>query len=163
MLSRKRKLVEKSTGLKTGQLLDVGTGTGFFLNEMKNAGWQITGTEKSKDAREFSKKEFGLDILETEELFNFDEESFDVITLWHVLEHIHRLNENMQRFNELLTPKGKLIIAVPNHTSYDARLYKEYLGRLGCSTPHMAFWPGTNETTGRKTRVKITWIKNYAL
>jgi 2-polyprenyl-3-methyl-5-hydroxy-6-metoxy-1,4-benzoquinol methylase len=126
MLGRKRRLVEKATGTKTGQILDVGAGTGFFLNEMKTHGWQISGTEKSADARAFSKKEFGLGTDEPEQLFQFEKESFDAITLWHVMEHIHQLNENLEAFVRLLKPGGKLIIALPNNTSYDARHYKEY-------------------------------------
>ncbi|SHF05237.1 Methyltransferase domain-containing protein [Mariniphaga anaerophila] len=126
MLGRKRHRIEKSTGLKSGKILDVGTGTGFFLNEMKNRGWQVTGTEKSSDARSFAKQEFGLEVDEPEQLFRFAAESFNAITLWHVLEHVHRLDENMDAFYRLLNAQGKLVIAVPNQTSYDARHYKEY-------------------------------------
>ena len=125
MLGRKRRLVEQSAGMQRGHILDVGTGTGFFLNEMNQNGWHVTGTEKSPDAREFARNEFNLDILETEKLFQLQENSFDVITLWHVLEHIHRLEENMQTFQRLLKKEGKLIIAVPNHESYDAKHYRE--------------------------------------
>jgi SAM-dependent methyltransferase len=125
MLGRKRRLVEKAVEMK-GSLLDVGAGTGFFLNEMKEKGWQVAGTEKSSDARSFAKKEFGLNIKNAENLFQFDDHSFDVITLWHVLEHIHQLSENMEAFWQLLKQDGRLIIAVPNHTSYDARHYGEY-------------------------------------
>jgi SAM-dependent methyltransferase len=126
MLGRKRRLVEKVTSFKTGQILDVGTGTGFFLNEMKENGWQVTGTEKSSDARNFAKKEFNLENLPSENLFSLKDSSFDVITLWHVLEHIHLLNENMETFKRLLKPHGKLIIAVPNNNSFDAKHYKKF-------------------------------------
>jgi len=126
MLGRKRELVQKATGLKTGRILDVGTGTGFLLNEMKYNGWQVTGTEKSENARTFSKKEFGLEIHEPDQLFHFEKDSFDAITLWHVLEHIHKLDENMATFSNLLRADGKLIIAVPNPNSYDARHYKKF-------------------------------------
>jgi 2-polyprenyl-3-methyl-5-hydroxy-6-metoxy-1,4-benzoquinol methylase len=126
MLGRKRRLVETVAQIKNGQILDVGTGTGFFLNEMKQHGWQVSGTEKSSDARDFAKKDFGLYILPSEKLFNLNDKSFDVITLWHVLEHIHRLNENMETFFRLLNDTGKLIIAVPNHDSHDARHYKKF-------------------------------------
>ena len=159
MLRRKRKLVEKSTGLKTGQLLDVGTGTGFFLNEMKSAGWQITGTEKSKDAREFSKKKFGLNILETEELFNLKNESFDVITLWHVLEHIHRINENLQKLKELLKPNGKLIIAIPNHNSYDAKHYKELWAAWDVPRHIWHFGPEQMKQLGEKHGLNLMGLK----
>jgi len=126
MLGRKRILVEKVTGITKGHILDVGTGTGFFLNEMKEYGWQAAGTEKSSDARTFAKKEFNLDNLPSENLFTLKEKSFDAITLWHVLEHIHQLNENMETFSRLLNKDGKLIIAVPNHNSSDAQHYKEF-------------------------------------
>jgi SAM-dependent methyltransferase len=126
MLRRKSRLVKKATNKKTGRILDVGTGTAFFLNEMKQHGWDVAGTEKSADARAFAQKEFGLEIDEPEQLFQFEDKSFDVVALWHVLEHIHRLDENMQTFSRLLKPDGKLIIAVPNHTSYDARHYREF-------------------------------------
>lgn len=126
MLGRKRRLVEKVTEIRKGDILDVGTGTGFFLNEMKEYGWQVTGTEKSSDARDFAKKEFKLDNLPSEKLFTLKDKSFDVITLWHVLEHIHLLNENMETFARLLKNDGKLIIAVPNHSSSDAKHYKEF-------------------------------------
>ncbi len=159
MLRRKRKLVEKSTKLKTGKILDVGTGTGFFLNEMKLKGWQVTGTEKSQDAREFSKKEFGLDTLETEELFKLKNESFDVITLWHVLEHIHRINENMQKFKELLMPSGKLIIAVPNHTSYDARHYKEFWAAWDVPRHIWHFSPEQMKQLGEKHGLKLAGLQ----
>lgn len=126
MLGRKRRLVEKASGPGSGHILDVGAGTGFFLSEMKNNGWQVSGTEKNSDARTFAKKEFELDITGPEQLFLFKDESFDVITLWHVLEHIHRLNENMAAFSRILKAEGKLIIAIPNHSSYDAHHYKKF-------------------------------------
>lgn len=126
MLVQKRKLVQKTTGLKSGKILEVGTGTGYFLAEMKKFNWQITGIEKSNEARNFAKNEFGLDILSPEELFSLKENQFDVITLWHVLEHIHLLNKNLENFSKVLKETGKLIIAVPNHSSYDALHYRKF-------------------------------------
>lgn len=126
MLGRKRRLVETATSLKKGSVLDVGTGTGFFLNEMQKSGWQVTGTEKSSEARDFAKKEFRIENLPSENIFELQENSFDVITLWHVLEHIHLLDKNMVTFYKLLKNNGKLVIAVPNYNSYDARYYKEF-------------------------------------
>lgn len=150
MIGRKRRLVEKATGAKTGQILDVGAGTGFFLNEIKKHGWQVTGTEKSTDARAFAKKEFGLEMDEPEQLFRFENESFDAITLWHVLEHIHRLNENMEAFARLLKPEGKLIIAVPNHTSCDARHYNEFWAAWDVPRHLWHFAPGQMKQFGEK-------------
>lgn len=126
MLGRKRKLVEKTAGIRKGNILDVGAGTGFFLDEMRSHGWQVTGIEKIAGARQFAAEKFKLNLKSNEELFRLHDSSFDAITLWHVLEHVHRLNENMETFFRLLKPDGKLIIAVPNRTSFDAHQYKEY-------------------------------------
>jgi 2-polyprenyl-3-methyl-5-hydroxy-6-metoxy-1,4-benzoquinol methylase len=126
MLKRKRNLIEKAIHSQSGSILDVGTGTGYFLNEMNTHGWQTHGTEKSPQAKEFAKKEFNLSIDSPDAIFNYPNHHFDVITLWHVLEHIHLLQKNMEAFVRLLKPAGKLIIALPNHTSWDASHYKEY-------------------------------------
>lgn len=155
MLGRKRRLVEKATTLKTGQILDVGTGTGFFLNEMKVNGWQVTGTEKSSDARDFAKKEFNLENLPSEKLFTLKDKSFDVITLWHVLEHIHLLNENMAMFARLLKNDGKLIIAVPNHESSDAKHYKQFWAAYDVPRHIWHFSPKQMKQLGEKHGFKL--------
>ena len=79
MLGRKRRLVEKAAAIQNGHILDVGTGTGFFLNEMKEYGWHVTGIEKSEDARKFAKSEFNLDNLPTESLSKLKEKSYGAI------------------------------------------------------------------------------------
>lgn len=126
MLGQKRKLVEKNFSEKQASILDVGTGTGFFLNEMKLHGWEASGTEKSSDARQFVKSNFNLDVFPTEQLYHFQENSFDVVSLWHVLEHVHQIEPYMKAFHKVLKKDGKLIIAVPNNSSYDAGHYREY-------------------------------------
>jgi len=156
MLSRKRRLVEKATSLKTGQMLDVGTGTGFFLNEMKINGWQVTGTEKSSDARDFAKREFNLENLPSEKLFTLRDKRFDVITLWHVLEHIHQINENMETFGRLLKTNGKLIIAVPNHDSTDAKHYKEFWAAFDVPRHIWHFAPKQMKQFGEKHGFKLS-------
>ena len=126
MLGRKRKLVEKVSGSRQGHVLDVGAGTGYFLNEMITHGWQVEGTEKSPEARKFASENFSFELKPADDLFSFTDNSFDVITLWHVLEHVHLLNEYMHIFFRLLNPGGKLIIALPNWKSYDARHYGKF-------------------------------------
>ena len=156
MLGQKRRLVQKASGLKNGQLLDVGTGTGFFPNEMQRHGWNVTGTEKSSDARDFAKTVFNLDLLPAEALFNLTEQQFDIITLWHVLEHIHRLNETMNTFSRLLKNKGKLIIAVPNHSSYDALHYREFWAAWDVPRHIWHFAPEQMKTLGEKHGFTLT-------
>ena len=125
-LQGKRKIVEKYTKLPAGNVLDIGAGTGAFLNTMDQSNWKVTGLEPDETARENAKKLYGLSLLPTEELFNLQPETFDAITLWHVLEHVHDLHEYMDQFKKLLKPNGCLFIAVPNYTCYDEKVYKEF-------------------------------------
>ena len=158
MLNQKRKLVEKVSPEQKGNILDVGTGTGFFLNEMKKYGWETTGTEKSSEARQFSKSEFNLDIFPTEQLFGFKENIFDVVTLWHVLEHIHQLKSNMEAFHKILKREGKLIIAVPNNASYDAEHYREYWAAYDVPRHIWHLEPEQMERLGKKFGFELTEV-----
>ncbi|MBN2634654.1 MAG: class I SAM-dependent methyltransferase [Prolixibacteraceae bacterium] len=150
MLAKKRKLVEKVSTEKKGSILDVGAGTGFFLNEMKKHGWQVAGTEMSADARRLATSKFGLDVSPPEQLFGFKENSFEVVTLWHVLEHIHQLKANMETFHKVLKTRGKLIIAVPNNSSYDAEHYREYWAAYDVPRHIWHFSPEQMEPFGKK-------------
>lgn len=125
-LKQKRKLICKTTGRKSGELLDVGSGTGAFVNEMKQNHWKVIGLEPDADARAVAQQTFHCDLKDTQELFRLPPGSFDAITLWHVLEHVHDLKNYVQQLKNLLNPNGRLIIAVPNYTCYDAFTYKEY-------------------------------------
>ena len=125
-LVQKRKLIEKATGKKAGNILDVGCGTGAFLNTMKNAKWNTTGLEPDKTAREKALELYGLHLERTEIFYRLPAQTFDAITMWHVLEHVHDLHDYIKQLKKLLTPGGKLFIAVPNYTSYDAQVYKKF-------------------------------------
>jgi 2-polyprenyl-3-methyl-5-hydroxy-6-metoxy-1,4-benzoquinol methylase len=125
-LVNKRKLVEKCTGLKRGNFLDVGSGTGSFVNEMKQNGWKVTGLEPDEDARKAAKQLYDLELTDTGQLYHLSPASFDAITLWHVLEHVHDLSAYIHQLKNILSEKGKLFIAVPNYTSLDAKIYQQY-------------------------------------
>jgi len=125
-LRQKRKLICRISGRTDGTLLDVGSGTGAFVNEMKQNGWIVTGLEPDEDARKLAMEDLGCELKNTGELFHLSENTFDVITLWHVLEHVHDLHGYLQQFKKLLKPDGVLVIAVPNYTSFDASVYKEF-------------------------------------
>jgi 2-polyprenyl-3-methyl-5-hydroxy-6-metoxy-1,4-benzoquinol methylase len=90
-LHGKRKLIEKYTKLSTGKILDIGAGTGAFLHTMDESNWQVTGLEPDDTARENAKNLYGLSLQPSEVLFNLPAQTFDAITLWHVLEHVHEL------------------------------------------------------------------------
>ncbi|WP_158961981.1 class I SAM-dependent methyltransferase [Myroides fluvii] len=106
-----------------GSILDIGCGTGDFLVEAKKRGWDATGFEPSEKARGLASKK---EIKIVPQLCELPNHSFDVITLWHVLEHVPNLEEQISELYRLLKPEGKLIVAVPNYKSYDAIYYKEY-------------------------------------
>lgn len=122
-LGRKRRLIQKVTGLSQGALLDIGAGTGAFVTTMLQAGWKVTGLEPDSIARENAKQKHGIDLRSAEDIYSLPPSSYDVITLWHVLEHVHDLHGYFRQFGALLKPGGKLVIAVPNYTSKDATTY----------------------------------------
>jgi 2-polyprenyl-3-methyl-5-hydroxy-6-metoxy-1,4-benzoquinol methylase len=123
-LRNKYSIVKKSS--PGNALLDIGCGTGEFLNYCRKKNFTTTGIEPNEKARNFARKEFGLTVFNETELDNLSPATFDVITMWHVLEHVHKLNERMHRIYQLLKPDGALIIAVPDSDSWDAVKYKDF-------------------------------------
>lgn len=164
-----------SFGVQEKNVLDIGCGTGDFLNVCQQAGWKVTGIEPSEKAREkgldklkkgtyiysdihaffeedFAGEEKDIDYKQSykqtklyhhsehetknveQEVLKFNDDytpekkpyQFDVITMWHVLEHVHDLDIYIYRLKQLLKPDGVLVIAVPNYKSYDAEFYKEH-------------------------------------
>lgn len=107
-----------------GRILDVGCGTGEFLQTMIIHKWTADGVEPSETARLKAQNLIRKNVFRS--LTEVPDANYDVITLWHVLEHLPDLSETLARLKELLTRDGLLIIAVPNHTSLDAVHYKEY-------------------------------------
>lgn len=125
-LKQKRRLVQQETGLVTGTMLDLGSGTGAFAGEMKAGGWQVSGLEPDADARKVAIDSFGVTLQDTSDFYTLSDNQFDAITMWHVLEHVHDLQGYMAKLKTLLKENGRLIIAVPNYTSGDAASYGEY-------------------------------------
>lgn len=121
-IGRKVQMINELCKTK-GTLLDVGCGTGNFIQACKQNGWMITGTEPDQEARNVASKRVGAAIVDSINHKELEGKSFDIITLWHVLEHIHLLNETVDWLKEHLNPNGKIIIAVPNPQSYDAEKY----------------------------------------
>ena len=104
-------------------VLDFGAGTGDFLKICKNNNWQVLGIEPSAEARENAVKK---GIYLKENLLDITNQKFDVITLWHVLEHVENLKNTIKVLKSLLQPEGRIVVAVPNYKSYDAEFYKEH-------------------------------------
>ncbi|MFC6097373.1 class I SAM-dependent methyltransferase [Flavobacterium qiangtangense] len=106
-----------------GNLLDIGAGTGDFLLVAKQNGWKTIGIEPSEKAKAIAEKK-GVELKSN--LSNFADHSFDVITMWHVLEHVPNLKNQITELKRLIKPNGSIIIAVPNFKSFDAKYYKEF-------------------------------------
>jgi 2-polyprenyl-3-methyl-5-hydroxy-6-metoxy-1,4-benzoquinol methylase len=122
-----RKKVNLVNGfVSEGRILDIGCGTGTFLNAIRNKGFSATGIEPNKSAREYASSNFGLQVFEALNAGQFPPKSFTVITLWHVLEHIYPLDETFKEMHRLLDDSGVLVIALPNPESMDARMYERF-------------------------------------
>ncbi|MBL6446085.1 class I SAM-dependent methyltransferase [Fulvivirga sp. 29W222] len=121
-LKRKVKLVNSLS--QKGTILDIGCGTGHFITACQQDGWSIKGVEPDSKARTIAAQKTGIDIVD--DISNINETQYDLISMWHVLEHIPNLNEFFQQLLCKVKKDGKLIIAVPNYKSHDAQHYKKY-------------------------------------
>jgi len=124
-LKRKLKLIN-SFNSEEKNLLDIGCGTGDFLKVAQDNGWKISGIEPNDSARKIANKKTNNSVFNTEKLIQFKTHTFDVITLWHVLEHLPKLEEELTTLKSLLKENGTLIVAVPNFNSFDANYYKSF-------------------------------------
>ena len=158
-LRNKYKIVCTQTKKTTGSLMDIGAGTGAFANFMKTAKWTVTGLEPDITARTVAYNKFQLELKSPAELFNLPENSFDAITMWHVLEHVHNLDGYMNAFGKLLKQEGKLFIAVPNYTSYDASVYKEYWAAYDVPRHLYHFSPTSIKLLANKHNLNVIAIK----
>jgi 2-polyprenyl-3-methyl-5-hydroxy-6-metoxy-1,4-benzoquinol methylase len=122
-LAGKLRLIASET--RKGSILDVGCGTGAFLHTMQQGGWEPVGLEPDDNARRKAFSMYGIEAMPSDQIFNLRPGSFDAITMWHVLEHVHLLHEYIDQLKTLMTSTGKLFIAVPNFNSYDANVYRE--------------------------------------
>lgn len=127
---RKYAIRTKLTLLKNitifGHHLDIGCGTGEFLNACRQAGFKVKGVEPSKLAREQSVNNYNLPVSGDTDLGQFKDDTFDSISMWHVLEHVPNLIKTITEFKRILNKNGKIIIAVPNHKSWDSSYYSEF-------------------------------------
>ena len=109
-----------------GTLLDVGCGTGSFARAIQADGWLVNGTEPDSGARSVAQNRIGNKVYDQIFSSELDGQQFSTITMWHVLEHVHRLNETLEWLNAHLKPNGLLVIAVPNPESHDAAKYGKF-------------------------------------
>jgi 2-polyprenyl-3-methyl-5-hydroxy-6-metoxy-1,4-benzoquinol methylase len=124
-IAQKIRLIE-TLHPSTKEILDIGCGTGAFLNEIRKCGWTVTGIEPDLKTREFCRQTLNLNVFEESHLSEIPAESYSIITMWHVLEHVHSLENRIADLYRLLKKGGYAIIAVPNYLSFDANYYKEF-------------------------------------
>lgn len=120
-LSKKLKLINAHSN--QGTLLDIGAGTGEFLLVAKNNGWNVTGIEPSPKAKAIAENK-GVSFVPN--LESIPSHTFDIITMWHVLEHVPDLDHQIMELKRIIKPNGTIIIAVPNFNSYDAKHYGKF-------------------------------------
>ena len=120
-IKNKYHILEKYSDGKN--LLDIGCGTGEFLLFCKKSGMIVTGIEPNEKARNFAITTNNIPVFDENELEVIPSASFDIITMWHVLEHVHNLNDRLQKIGQLIKPGGIVVIAVPNSNSWDAKHY----------------------------------------
>jgi 2-polyprenyl-3-methyl-5-hydroxy-6-metoxy-1,4-benzoquinol methylase len=120
-LKNKLKLINEQS--PKGRILDIGAGVGDFLSVCKNDGWQTVGIEPSEKAKAIAIQK-GVSFVN--DLASLENNSFDIITMWHVLEHVPNLEEYISELKRLIKANGTIIIAVPNFNSFDANYYGKF-------------------------------------
>ncbi len=150
MLRRKVSLIKRLTMLRSGNLLDYGAGIGYFAKAMQNTGWSITAIEKSQQAREYAQRNLGINMKPEEYLATIEDRTFDVVTMWHVMEHIQQLDSFWDTLYRILDESGIAVIAVPNSASYDAEYYRENWAAYDVPRHLWHFTPSTIMNWGLK-------------
>ena len=125
MLKRKLRLLN-SLKTPTKTVLDIGCGTGDFLNEALQNGWRVIGIEPNPKARELAKVKTKNNVYDSNQLSNLKNNQFDIITMWHVLEHVVDYNDYFSIVHDKLKDNGYFILALPNFKSFDAKYYDKY-------------------------------------
>jgi 2-polyprenyl-3-methyl-5-hydroxy-6-metoxy-1,4-benzoquinol methylase len=153
-------------GVKPGRILDIGCGAGDFIVSAHQSGWQVAGVEPNEPARHRCNSRLGWEAVQpTLEEAAFPAQSFQVVTLWHVLEHTNSPKETLAEVHRILAPGGLVAIAVPNFDSIDRRIHgrgwfflaaprhlyhftqdtlSQYLGRAGFKVVQVFFRPRWN-------------------
>lgn len=164
MLGSKRRTVEsfqRAGGSRS--MVDYGAGTGYFLDHMSRAGWKTFGVEPSDSGRDFARSSFGLEVMTPESFYADFGELVGVVTMWHVLEHVHDLDGCLIKMNSILEKRGALVIAVPNYTSSDGGHYQEYWAAYDVPRHLWHFTPGAMKRLVEKHGFKLEGHKTMPL
>ncbi len=125
-----------------GKILDIGCGNGRLLSTMRKYGWQTYGIEKNPKASKYARDELHLDVKTGELLHNkYENNFFDVVTMWHSLEHLYDPLYTLKEIGRILNNNGRLVVAIPNIDSFVARIFKTYWYGLQLPIHLIAFTP----------------------
>lgn len=173
-LKKKYSIVSKYKS--TGSILDIGCGTGELLNYFEKEKWQTLGIEPNEGAREFAKANYNISVKEESELNRLDRKSHDVISMWHVLEHVYNLNDRMNSVVRILKEDGVAIIALPMVDSPDSIKFKKHWAGLDVPRHLYHFSAKTFELLAKRHKLKVigkypmkfdslyvSWLSNKAL
>lgn len=158
-LNYKRKLIEKFH--TSGRIIDIGCGTGAFLGQFDKSRWIRQGFEPDAETREIAKTTYDIEVNDISVLSNLVDIKAEVITLWHVLEHITTINEELEKIKSLLADNGILVIAVPMSNSYDANYYGKYWAAYDAPRHLYHFTKGTIEQL--LTKHGFTLVEKYPM
>lgn len=122
----KSKYRQVTKDLDTGKVLDIGCGIGDFLGYCKSEGWDVSGLEPNEQARKLILKNHQIEVEDVSEISKMAENQFDLVTLFHVLEHVAEPQSMVSEILRILKPGGRLVIALPNYESWDAKHYEAY-------------------------------------
>lgn len=142
----------------SGNILDIGAGSGSFLESCQNAGFSVMGIEKDQNARNYCSTRMGLHVISPEHDSQIDESSQDAITLWHVLEHIHDLHYNIEKIKLWMKPGAYLVLALPNPESPDALFYGKYWAGWDVPRHLYHFSSDTMRFLGKRNNLRLVNI-----
>lgn len=166
MLRRKCRSVIQHAGRSKGNILDIGSGTGHFLHAMQIRGWDVAGVEPDAGARQTAHAAWKLEENQYAGIFDIPETkhgTFDVITMYHVLEHVPDLHAYLQKIFSLLKPEGLLVIAIPNAGSWDRQYYGAYWAAYDIPRHLWHFTPPAFERLMQSAFFRITGTERMPL
>jgi SAM-dependent methyltransferase len=150
---------------RPGAALDVGCGSGFYLAMLRDMGWTVTGIDASAEAARHARTLNGLDVrvgCAEVTLPELADESFDLVTLWHVLEHLYDPARVLAHIRRLLKPGGLLMLEVPNFSSVCSRLFQSYWAPLESPRHLFQFTPKTLKALLQKNGFQVDRVRGIA-
>jgi 2-polyprenyl-3-methyl-5-hydroxy-6-metoxy-1,4-benzoquinol methylase len=149
--------------VKAGKILDIGCGRGIFLNEMRKKGYDVFGTEFSEVGAKFAKQVLKLDVsIGALESLGFPDSYFDIVTIYHVLEHLNNPVQTLHEVKRILKPGGLLLVAVPNIDSLQSKLFKTYWFHLDIPRHYFHFSPATLNNILPENEWAILKVKRFS-